>query len=170
MKNLLINHRNNLTEYKYYKDVEIVIVNKPYKRLRFRISTISTTISTTSTTSTSSTISTTISTSTLSTMSTISTISISTFDIINNVNNINNLSNLICYGQSDKPFFRLGRTKSINEIILKKCKEKELAGLILILTVLPRSQHQLEGQLALKRDELKDEQLSNKAAVQEFFF
>ncbi|CAG8652485.1 hypothetical protein RIR_jg27907.t1 [Rhizophagus irregularis DAOM 181602=DAOM 197198] len=36
--------------------------------------------------------------------------------------------------------------------------------------ILLRSQHQLEGQLALKRDELKDEQLSNKAAVQEIFF
>ncbi|GBC50692.1 hypothetical protein RIR_jg11767.t1 [Rhizophagus irregularis DAOM 181602=DAOM 197198] len=65
--------------------------------------------------------------STLSTMSTISTISISTFDIINNVNNINNLSNLICYGQSDKPFFRLGRTKSINEIILKKMQRKRIS-------------------------------------------
>ncbi|CAB4402946.1 unnamed protein product [Rhizophagus irregularis] len=105
--------------------------------------------------------------STLSTMSTISTISISTFDIINNVNNINNLSNLICYGQ---PFLRLGRTKSINEIILKKMQRKRISRSNINSKVLPRSQHQLEGQLALKRDELKDEQLSNKAAVQEIFF
>ncbi|EXX57859.1 hypothetical protein RirG_203260 [Rhizophagus irregularis DAOM 197198w] len=42
-------------------------------------------------------------------------------------------------------FFDSVVRNQLTKLFLKKCKEKELAGLILILKVLPRSQHQLEG-------------------------